>query len=174
MAASPAQSAIQASFSIAATGAQCVHRHLLMVCPAFYISVLEKRTCLSLSGVYPFHSLQPPLKGIYFLNIYILKIKYNDCAGYGWTKMSQKHCGSQHGITAYHSLHAAKKACVSTNPPCRAVYDSQCDGRGNFYLCNRDATLQSSSVHSCVYESTRPHTNKPCTCANGTPAAGAR
>ena len=64
MAASPAQSAIQASFSIAATGAQCAHRHHLAVCPAFCISVrlsvIAKRTCLSLNSVYPFHSLQPP------------------------------------------------------------------------------------------------------------------
>ena len=68
--------------------------------------------------------------------------------GISFNKHSLKHCSGNTVGSSYSSLSAAEAAC-RTNSHCTGVYDSNCDNRGSFYLCN-SAALQTSSG-SCVY-----------------------
>ena len=93
-------------------------------------------------------------------------------AGSVWKKLTNKFCSDW--INTYHSLDAAKTACLQNKLACRGVYDDQCNGSGTFYTCKAHKELKTSNSHSCVYTIAGTITSKKCTCQNGTPAAGDR
>ena len=88
----------------------------------------------------------------------------------GWTKVAHMHCDNQHGH--YPGIIPAMQACLKSNPPCRAVYDPGCDGKGIVYICRQGAVLKPSTINSCIYQTSQY--NKHCTCRNGIPVVGAR
>ena len=65
-----------------------------------------------------------------------------------WNKQALKHCSGETLGSSYNTLASARSACVSRNG-CTGVFDSGCDGLGNFFMCNAKAYATSSS--SCVY-----------------------
>ena len=98
------------------------------------------------------------LKGYCNHGSYGAKIKKVCCATCGgssgsslsgeWPKVWNHYCSSTIRST-YSSAAAAQRACL-TDYRCKAISDSNCDGRGNWATC-RSATGSSSSQGSCMY-----------------------
>jgi len=70
-------------------------------------------------------------------------------SGDQWVKHTKKHCAAHTLRQTYYNLASAEKACAATDK-CDGVYDSGCDGRGYYKLCDDEHVLATSSV-SCVY-----------------------
>ena len=64
--------------------------------------------------------------------------------------MHKKHCNNNK-YDPYESLAEAEDKCTNDGN-CRGVYDSGCENRGDFYLCEVGSYEFGDSTDSCVYE----------------------
>ena len=66
-----------------------------------------------------------------------------------WSKLRQRHCMDNMYSSPHDSLEAAKEACVALGTKCVGVYDSGCNGIGEYYAC-KVGDFGTSGV-SCIY-----------------------
>merc|ERR1712048_999129 len=75
-----------------------------------------------------------------------------------WVKQEKKHCASKAHPQSFKTLKEAETACVTKGSACSGVYDSMCDGKGNYKICKVGAF--SVSGLSCVYTQAKAVTPK--------------